>query len=87
MNKVFANPSKEDKIWSFMTAKFAKAQWAVASLKHLLKCNAETDKGLKIKLIEDITCVCKDGWLVIHWPLQVREMVTPLLSAPWTNTS
>jgi hypothetical protein len=50
------------------------AQWANASLKHLFKRNAVIDQGLEIKLIENTTCVCKDGWLVIPKPLQVRAV-------------
>ncbi len=53
------------------TAEWAAAQWADASLKHLFKCNAVIDQGLEIKLIENRTCVCKDGWLVILKSLQV----------------
>ncbi len=30
------------------------------------------DKGLEIKLIENITFVCKDAWLVIPKPLQMH---------------
>jgi hypothetical protein len=41
------------------------------SLKHLFKCSAVIDQGLDIKLIENTSCVCKDGWLVIPKPLQV----------------
>ncbi len=52
----------------------AAAQWADASLKHLFKRNAVIDQGLEIKLIENTTCVCKDGWLVIPKPLQVRAV-------------
>ncbi len=36
------------------------------------RCNAAIDQGLEIKLIENRTCVCKDGWLVIPKPLQVH---------------
>ncbi len=49
----------------------AEAQQADTSLKHLFKRNAVIDQGLKIKLIENTTCVCKDGQLVIPKPLQV----------------
>ncbi len=48
-----------------------KAQQAGASLKHLFKHDAVIDQGLEIKLIENTTCVCKDGQLVISKPLQV----------------
>jgi hypothetical protein len=72
MNEVFANCSDEDEIYPLTTAEIAAAQWADASLKHLFKRNAEIDQGLEIKLIENTTCVCKDGWLVIPKPLQVH---------------
>ncbi len=52
----------------------AAAQRADASLKHLFKHNAVIDQGLEIKLIENTTCVCKDGWLVIPKPLQVHAV-------------
>ncbi len=43
-------------------------------LKHLFKHNAVIDQGLEIKLIENMTYVCKDGWLVIPKPLQVHAV-------------
>ncbi len=70
MNEVFANCSKEEKIYP-LTTEVAEAQWADASLKLLFKCNPVIDQELEIKLIENTTCVCKDGWLVIPNPLQV----------------
>jgi hypothetical protein len=70
MNKVFANCSDEDEIYPLTTVEIAEAQRADASLKHLFKRNAVIDQGLEIKLIENTTCVCKDGWLVIPKPLQ-----------------
>jgi hypothetical protein len=69
MNEVFANCSNEDEIYPLTTEEIAEAQRADASLKHLFKHNAVIDQGLEIKLIENTTCVCKDGWLVIHKPL------------------
>jgi hypothetical protein len=74
MNEVFANCSDEDKIYPLTTAEIAAAQRADASLKHLFKRYAVIDQGLEIKLIENTTCVCKDGWLVIPKPLQVRAV-------------
>jgi hypothetical protein len=74
INEVFANRSKEDKIYSLTTEEIAEAQQADASLKHLFKCNAVIDQGLEIKLIENTTCVCKDGQLVIHKPLQLHAV-------------
>ncbi len=52
MNEVFVKCSEEDAIYPLTT-------------EHLFKCNAVIDQGLEIKLIENTTCVCKDGWLVI----------------------
>jgi hypothetical protein len=69
MNEMFANRSDEDKIYPLTTAEIAAAQRANASLKHLFKRNAVIDQGLEIKLIENLTCVCKDGQLVIPKPL------------------
>jgi hypothetical protein len=71
MNEVFANRSEEDEIYPLTTEEIAEAQRADASLNHLFKGNAVIDQGLEIKLIENTTCVCKDGWLVIPKPLQV----------------
>jgi hypothetical protein len=74
MNEVFANRSEEDEIYPLTIDKIAEAQRADASLKHLFKRNAVIDQGWEIKLIENMTCVCKDGWLVIPKPLQVRAV-------------
>jgi hypothetical protein len=74
MNEVFANCSNEDKIYPLSTAEIVAAQRADASLKHLFKRNAVIDQGLEIKLIENSTCVCKDGWLIIPKPLQVHAV-------------
>jgi hypothetical protein len=74
MNEVFANRSDEDLIYPLTTAEIAAAQRADVSLKHLFKRNTVIDQGLEIKLIENTTCVCKDGRLVIPKPLQVRAV-------------
>ncbi len=74
MNKVFANCSEEDEIYPLTTAEDVEAQWARATLKHLFKQNTVIDKGLVIKLVENTTCVCKDGWLVVPKPPQVRAV-------------
>jgi hypothetical protein len=74
MNEVFANHSDEDEIYPLTTEEIAEAQRADASLKHLFKRNAVIDQGLEITLIENMTCVCKDGQLVILKPLQVHAV-------------
>jgi hypothetical protein len=71
MNEVFANCSDGDEIYPLTTEEIAEAQRADTSLKHLFKPNAVIDQGLEIKLIENMTCVCKYGRLVIPKPLQV----------------
>jgi hypothetical protein len=70
INIVFAHHSDKDEIYPLSMEEIVEAQWADASLRHLFKCNAVIDQGLEIKLIENTTCVCKDGWLVIPKPLQ-----------------
>jgi hypothetical protein len=72
MNEVFANCSDKDEIYTLTTVEIAAAQRADASLKHLFKRNAVIDQGLEIKLIENMTCICKGGWLVSPKPVQVR---------------
>jgi hypothetical protein len=74
MNEVFANCSEEDKIYPLTTEIIVEAQRANTSLKHLFKRNAVIDQGLEIKLIKNMTCVCKDGRLVIPKPIQVRAV-------------
>ncbi len=74
MNEVFANRSEEDKIYPPTIEEIAEAQWADMSLKHLFKRNAVIDQGLEIKLIENTTCICKDGRLVIPEPLQMHAV-------------
>ncbi len=64
----------KDEIYPLTTVEIAAAQRADASLKHLFKCNSVIDQGLEIKLIENTTCVCKDGRLVIPKPLQVHAV-------------
>ncbi len=71
MNKIFANCSEEDIIYPAMAAEITEAQWPDATFKLLFKYNAAVDKWLKVKLIENTICVCKDGWLVIPKPLQM----------------
>ncbi len=74
MNEVFVNSSEEDEIYPLTIEEIAEAQQADGSLKHLFKRNTVIDQGLEIKLIENMTCVCKDGRLVIPKPLQVRAV-------------
>jgi hypothetical protein len=74
MNEVFANCSEEDEIYPLTTVEIAEAQKADTSLKHLFKHNTVIDQGLEVKLIENTTCVCKDGQLIIPKPLRLRAV-------------
>jgi hypothetical protein len=74
MNEVFANFSEEDERYPLTTEEIAEAPQAEASLKHLVKHNAVIGQGLEIKLIENTTCVYKNGWLFIPKPLQMRAV-------------
>jgi hypothetical protein len=74
INKVIANCSEEEDINPLTTEEIAKAPQADTSLKHLFKHNAVIDQGLEIELIENTTCVCKDGRLVVPKPLQVHAV-------------
>jgi hypothetical protein len=65
MNEVFANCSDEDKNIPSNNS---------GNCCSLFKRNAVIDQGLEIKLIENTTCVCKDGQLVIPKPLQVHAV-------------
>jgi len=72
LNQVFANRSEDDEIYPLTVSEIADAQKAETEFKHCLKRNTVIDKGLEIKLIENTTCVCKEGRLVIPKPLQRR---------------
>jgi len=72
---VFANCSKDDKIYPLTVSEIAEAQKADAEFKHCLKRNAVIGNGLEIKLVENTKCVCKEGRLVISKPLQRRAVM------------
>ncbi len=48
------------------------AQKADITLKHFFKCNDVLDKGLEFQLVENKSCICNKGRLVIPKPLQRR---------------
>ena len=80
ISAVFANRSEEDDIYPLTTVEIAEAQRADASIKHLFKRNAVFDQGLKVKLIENTLCVCKEGRLAIPKPLQRRAVLWYVVS-------
>jgi hypothetical protein len=70
MNHVFANCSEEDEIYPLTVKEIVEAQKADTKLKHFFKSNAVLDKGLELQLIENKSCICHKGRLVIPKPLQ-----------------
>ncbi len=70
MNQVFANRSEEDEIYPLTVKEIVEVQQADSKLKHFFKCNAVLDKELELQLIENKSCICHKGRLVILKPLQ-----------------
>ncbi len=70
MNQVFANHSEEDEIHPLTVKGIVEAQKADTNLKHFFKSIAVLDKGLELQLIENKSCICHKGRLVIPKPLQ-----------------
>jgi len=70
MNHVFANRSEEDEIHPLTVKEIVEAQQADTTLKHFFKGNAVLDRGLELQLIENTSCICNKGRLVIPKPLQ-----------------
>ncbi len=70
LNKVFANCSKEEEIFPLTTSEIAEAQKANSKLKHCFKRNIVLDKGLDVRLVDNMYVVCKDGRMIIPKPLQ-----------------
>jgi hypothetical protein len=75
MNHVFANRNEEDEIFPLTVNKIVAAQKADPILKHFFKRNAALDKGLELQLVENETCICDKGRLVIPKPLQRRAAI------------
>jgi hypothetical protein len=76
MNQVFANCSEEEEIYPRLTVKeIVAAQKADPVLKHYFKRNAVLEKGVEIQLVENESCICNKGRLVIPKPLQRRATI------------
>jgi hypothetical protein len=67
---VFANCSKEEEIFPLTTPEIAETQKANIKFKHYFRCNAVLDKGLEVRLVDDMYVVCKDGKMIVLKPLQ-----------------
>jgi hypothetical protein len=53
MNQVFTNHSEEDERYPLTVKEIVNSK-----LKHFFKSNAVLDKGIKIQLIENKSCIC-----------------------------
>jgi hypothetical protein len=75
MNQVFANRSEEEEIYPLMVKEIVEAQRADLILAHFFKSNAVLSKGLELQLVENESCICHEGKLVIPKPLQRRATI------------
>jgi len=75
MNHVFANRSEEDEIFPLTVNEIVEAQKADPILKHFFKSNAVLSKGLELQLVENESCICHEGKLIIPKPLQRRATI------------
>ncbi len=75
LNQVFANHSEEVEIFPLTTPEIAKAQKADVKHKHCFKHNAVLDKGMDVRLVDNMYVVCKDGRMIIPKPLQRRAVL------------
>jgi hypothetical protein len=65
LNHVFANRSKEDEIFPLTVKEIEVAQKADPILTYFFKSNAVLSKGLELQLVENESCICHEGKLVI----------------------
>jgi hypothetical protein len=72
MNEVFTNCSEEEEIYPLTVKEIVEAQKADPILTHFFKSNAVLSKGLELQLVENKSCICHEGKLVIPKPLQRR---------------
>ncbi len=72
LNQFFENRKEEDEIYPLTVKEITEAQKADDTLKHFFKSNAVLDNGLELLLIENESCICHNGRLVIPKPLPSR---------------
>jgi len=84
INHVFANRSEEDEIFPLTVKEIIEAQKADPIFKHLFKSNAVLSKGLELQLVENESCICHEGRLVIpnHCHSGRRYGITIIFSTP-----
>jgi hypothetical protein len=75
LNQCFANCNEEDEIYPLTVKEIVEAQKADSTLKQYFKSNAVLDNGLELLLVENESCICHKGRLVIPKPLQSRAVM------------
>ncbi len=75
MNQVFTYCNEKDEIYPLKVKEIVEAQKADAKLKHFFYCNAVLDKGLELQFVENKSCVCNKGRLIIPKPLHQRAVM------------
>jgi hypothetical protein len=75
LNQCFENRNEEDEIYPLTVKEIVEAQKADSTLKQFFKSNAVLDNGLELLRIENESCICHKGRLVIPKPLQSRAVM------------
>ncbi len=76
INHVFTNRNEEEEIFPLTVKEIVAAQKADPILKHFFfKRSAVLDKGIEFRLVENESCICNKGRLVIPKPLQRRATI------------
>jgi hypothetical protein len=75
INHVFTNRNEEEEIFPLTVKEIVEAQKADPILKHLFTRTAVLDKGVELQLVENESCICNKGRLVIPKPLQKRATI------------
>jgi hypothetical protein len=70
LNQCFANRNEEDEIYPLTVNEIVEAQKTNSTLKQYFKRNAVLDNGLELLLIENESCICHKGRLILPKPLQ-----------------
>jgi hypothetical protein len=75
LNQCFTNCNEEDEIYPLTVKEIVEAQKADNTLKQFFKSNVVLDNGLELLLIENESCICHKGCLVIPRPLQSHTVM------------
>ncbi len=70
LNQCFANHNEKDGIYPLTVKEIVEAQKAGITLKQYFKRNAVLDNGLELQLVENESCICHKGRLILPKPLQ-----------------